>query len=114
MSSMKTTHRSHLCAQVDETMIGQTVKLSGWVSSQRDHGGLVFIDLRDHSGLVQCVFSPQQSELFAAAQALRSESVLTCWGEVCPRPEGTEHVVVWLSTGCRHRPEKRSRCLGQG
>ena len=91
MSSMKTTHRSHLCAQVDETMIGQTVKLSGWVSSQRDHGGLIFIDLRDHSGLVQCVFSPQQSELFAAAQALRSESVLTCWGEVCPRPEGTEH-----------------------
>ncbi len=91
MNLMKTSHRDTICAQVDASYIGKTIKLSGWVGSHRDHGGLIFVDLRDYSGIVQCVFSPENNELFSQAEALRPECVITLSGEVRPRPSGTEN-----------------------
>jgi aspartyl-tRNA synthetase len=87
---METLHayRSHHCAALNTAHIGQTVRLSGWVHAKRDHGGLLFIDLRDHFGLTQCVFA-SGSAAFAAADALRVESVITVTGIVVERAPGT-------------------------
>ena len=82
------TYRTHTCGALRPTDAGETVRLSGWVHSKRDHGGLLFIDLRDHFGLTQCVF-PAGSESFAAADALRVESVITVTGEVVLREAAT-------------------------
>jgi aspartyl-tRNA synthetase len=82
------TYRTHSCGALRPTDAGITARLSGWVHSKRDHGGLLFIDLRDHFGLTQCVF-PAGSEAFAAADALRVESVITVTGEVVPREAAT-------------------------
>jgi len=82
------TYRTHHCGALRTTDAGSTVRLSGWVHSKRDHGGLLFIDLRDHFGLTQCVF-PAGSESFAAADALRVESVITVTGEVVLREAST-------------------------
>jgi aspartyl-tRNA synthetase len=82
------TYRTHDCGALRPTDAGSTARLSGWVHSKRDHGGLLFIDLRDHFGLTQCVF-PAGSEAFAAADALRVESVITVTGEVVPREAST-------------------------
>ncbi len=81
--------RSHYCGQVTESLNGQTVTLAGWVNRRRDHGGVIFIDLRDRSGLVQLVFDPDRAEIFALAERLRSEFVIRVTGKVRPRPEGT-------------------------
>ena len=81
-------YRTHNCAALRAANIGHTARLSGWVHAKRDHGGLLFIDLRDHYGLTQCVF-PAGSAAFAAAEALRVESVITVTGEVVARAEGT-------------------------
>ncbi len=81
-------YRTHNCAALRAADIGQTARLSGWVHAKRDHGGLLFIDLRDHYGLTQCVF-PSGSTAFAAAEAVRVESVITVTGEVVARAEGT-------------------------
>src|SRR4051794_17276600 len=81
-------YRSHTCGALRESNIGATVKLSGWVHRVRDHGGLLFIDLRDHYGLTQCVADPD-SPAFAAAEKLRAESVIMVEGEVRPRPPDT-------------------------
>lgn len=81
-------YRTHNCAALRAADIGQTARLSGWVHAKRDHGGLLFIDLRDHYGLTQCVF-PAGSAGFAAAEAARVESVITVTGEVVARAEGT-------------------------
>ncbi|MBU6425961.1 MAG: aspartate--tRNA ligase [Rhodospirillales bacterium] len=81
-------YRTHHCAALRAANIGQTARLSGWVHAKRDHGGLLFIDLRDHYGLTQCVF-PAGSASFAAAEAVRVESVITVTGEVVARAEGT-------------------------
>ncbi|MDE2319646.1 MAG: aspartate--tRNA ligase [Rhodospirillales bacterium] len=81
-------YRTHNCATLRAANIGQTSRLSGWVHAKRDHGGLLFIDLRDHYGLTQCVF-PSGSAAFAAAEAVRVESVITVTGEVVARAEGT-------------------------
>ena len=70
---------------------GQTVTVSGWVHRRRDHGGVIFIDLRDREGLLQCVFDPDAVEAFAAADKLRSEYVVKITGRVRPRPAGTEN-----------------------
>ncbi|MFP5304238.1 MAG: OB-fold nucleic acid binding domain-containing protein, partial [Gammaproteobacteria bacterium] len=59
--------RSHYCGQVTERQVGETVTVCGWVHRRRDHGGVVFIDLRDREGLLQCVFDPDAQEAFAAA-----------------------------------------------
>jgi aspartyl-tRNA synthetase len=81
-------YRTHTCGALRAADAGRPARLSGWVHSKRDHGGLLFIDLRDHYGLTQCVF-PAGSPAFAAADAVRPESVITVTGEVVPRAPGT-------------------------
>ncbi len=81
-------YRTHTCGALRAADAGQTARLSGWIHSKRDHGGLLFIDLRDHYGLTQCVL-PAGSAAFAAADALRQESVVTVTGRVVPRSPAT-------------------------
>jgi aspartyl-tRNA synthetase len=81
-------YRTHHCSALRASDAGITARLSGWVHAKRDHGGLLFIDLRDNFGITQCVF-PAGSAPFAAAEALRVESVITVTGEVVRRAEGT-------------------------
>src|SRR3989338_5505847 len=83
--------RSSTCGEVSEKNVGQKVTLSGWVQSRRDHGGVLFIDLRDRTGLVQIVFNPEPAALFSQAESLRSEFVVQAIGTVRPRPEGTRN-----------------------
>jgi aspartyl-tRNA synthetase len=83
-------YRSHTCGQLRLGDEGQTVRMSGWVHRVRDHGGLLFIDLRDHYGLMQVVADPD-SPAFKTAETLRSEWVIRIDGKVRPRPEGTEN-----------------------
>lgn len=81
-------YRSHNCSQLNETNIGQKVKLSGWVHSKRDHGSLIFIDLRDHFGLTQCVIDQENSNLnLDEISAIKLESVLIIDGEVTKRDD---------------------------
>lgn len=81
--------RSHYCGEVTTKLLDKEVKLTGWVHRRRDHGGVIFIDLRDREGLVQVVFHPENRELFAAAESVRSEYVLQIKGIVRRRPDGT-------------------------
>jgi aspartyl-tRNA synthetase len=81
--------RSHYCGQVDQTLIGQEVEVCGWVHRRRDHGGVIFVDLRDREGLLQVVFDPDRAEIFAEAERIRGEYVLHVKGLVRERPEGT-------------------------
>ena len=81
--------RSHYCGHVNRAEIGRTVTVAGWVHRRRDHGGVIFIDLRDREGLLQVVFDPDLAEMFKEAERLRSEYVLSVEGLVRPRPEGT-------------------------
>ena len=83
--------RSHYCGQVNESLLDQEVRLAGWVHRRRDHGGVIFIDLRDREGLVQLVFDPDRAALFAEAERLRSEYVVSVKGKVRHRPKGTEN-----------------------
>ncbi len=83
-------YRTHNCDALRPEDIGAQVRLSGWVHAKRDHGGLLFIDLRDHFGLTQCVFAAG-SAAFAAAEALRVESVITVTGQVVQRAPGTQN-----------------------
>ena len=83
-------YRSHTCGALREGDVGQTVRLSGWCHRIRDHGGVLFIDLRDHYGLTQVVADPD-SPAFALAEKLRSEWVVRIDGKVRTRPEGTEN-----------------------
>ncbi len=84
-------YRSHTCGALTPADIGQTARLSGWCHRIRDHGGVLFIDLRDHYGLTQCVVDPD-SPAFKSAEKLRSEFVVRCDGLVRRRPDGTENV----------------------
>jgi aspartyl-tRNA synthetase len=81
--------RSHYCGQVDEKLIGQTVEVAGWVHRRRDHGGIIFVDLRDREGLLQVVFDPDAAEVFREAERLRNEFVIRVKGRVRERPAGT-------------------------
>jgi aspartyl-tRNA synthetase len=81
-------YRSHTCGQLRKSHVGETVRLSGWVHRRRDHGGLIFIDLRDHYGLTQCVIEPD-AKAFAAVDQARSEWVLTFTGQVVARTPDT-------------------------
>jgi len=81
--------RTHYCGKLNSDLIGQEVVLCGWVHRRRDHGGVIFIDLRDREGLVQVVLDPDRAEVFALAEQARSEYVLRVEGRVRPRPEGT-------------------------
>ncbi|MGB5450593.1 MAG: aspartate--tRNA ligase [Sedimenticolaceae bacterium] len=81
--------RSHYCGEVNTAHIDQTVEFSGWVNRRRDHGGVIFIDLRDRSGLVQVVYDPDLPDVFATAEHVRNEFVVRVKGRVRARPEGT-------------------------
>jgi aspartyl-tRNA synthetase len=83
--------RSHYCGDLNASHIGQAVELCGWVHRRRDHGGVIFIDLRDRAGLVQVVYDPDVPEIFAIAEQVRSEYVLRVHGIVRSRPAGTEN-----------------------
>ncbi len=86
---MKTAMRTDYCGVITTDHLGQTVTLCGWVHRRRDHGGVIFLDLRDREGLVQVVVNPEQAAAFALAEKIRSEYVVQVTGEVCRRPEGT-------------------------
>lgn len=81
--------RSHYCGQVTAELLSQEVKLAGWVHRRRDHGGVIFVDLRDREGIVQVVIAPEQKEAFEKAESARNEYVLQIEGKVRKRPEGT-------------------------
>ena len=81
--------RTHYCGLVTEALDGQTVTLCGWVNRRRDHGGVIFIDLRDREGCVQVVCDPDRPEMFRCAESLRNEFCIQITGRVRPRPEGT-------------------------
>ena len=81
--------RSHYCGLVTEALLGQTVTLSGWVNRRRDHGGVIFIDLRDREGYVQVVCDPDRAEMFKVAEEVRNEFCVQVKGVVRARPDGT-------------------------
>jgi aspartyl-tRNA synthetase len=83
--------RSHQCGQVTEALIGEQVKLAGWVNRRRDHGGVIFIDLRDRDGFVQVVCDPDRADMFKMAEEVRNEFCIQIIGLVRARPAGTEN-----------------------
>jgi len=91
LESMQGLKRTHQCGSLSRKEAGSAVVLTGWVARRRDHGGLIFVDLRDRSGIVQVVFSPDDQDAFAKAESLRSEYVVAVAGTVRVRPEGTEN-----------------------
>ncbi|MGB8285294.1 MAG: aspartate--tRNA ligase [Candidatus Aquirickettsiella gammari] len=84
--------RTHYCNELNKGSVNESVQVCGWVHHRRDHGGIIFIDLRDRSGLLQIVFNPEQATLFKQAETLRNEYVVKVEGKVCLRPTGTENV----------------------
>ena len=90
MSASMHRYRSHTCGALRESDVGQVARLSGWCHRIRDHGGVLFIDLRDHYGMTQCVIDPD-SPAFRQAEAARSEWVIRVDGKVRKRPAGTEN-----------------------
>ena len=89
-------YRTHTCGALNAEHVGQTVRLSGWVHRKRDHGGVLFVDLRDHYGLTQVV-ADSDSPALPILEGLRVESVVTIDGEVKARAEGTTNAT--LATG---------------
>jgi aspartyl-tRNA synthetase len=83
--------RTHYCGQLNVSNLGQTVSLCGWAHRRRDHGGVIFIDLRDREGLAQVVCDPDRAEMFKTAESVRNEFVLRVTGRVRRRPEGTDN-----------------------
>src|SRR5205085_3791812 len=91
-------YRTHTCGDLDIENVGQQVTLAGWVNRRRDHGGLIFIDLRDRYGITQVICDPERSaEAHRVASEVRSEYVVQVIGKVVPRLAGTENPN--LSTG---------------
>ncbi|MAZ39580.1 MAG: aspartate--tRNA ligase [Legionellales bacterium] len=80
--------RTDYCGKITEQYLDQVVTIKGWVHRRRDHGGVIFVDLRDREGMVQVVFEPEQQTLFTTAEGLRSEFVITVTGQVRARPDG--------------------------
>ena len=81
--------RSHYCGDLRATESGEEVEIYGWVHRRRDHGGVIFLDIRDRTGVLQVVFDPDEEQSFALADSVRNEYVLRAKGKVRPRPEGT-------------------------
>jgi len=84
--------RTHYCGHVGEKEIGKNVVLTGWLHRRRDHGGLIFIDLRDREGVIQIVVDPKEKLPYETAKEVRGEYVLAVSGEVIARPRGTENL----------------------
>tara|TARA_R110002111_G_scaffold1001_5_gene7208 strand:- start:710 stop:2725 length:2016 start_codon:yes stop_codon:yes gene_type:complete len=85
---LHTMMRTHYCGQLNETLADQEITLCGWVHRRRDHGGVIFLDIRDREGLAQVVFDPDREETFALADSVRSEYVVRIRGKVRARPAG--------------------------
>ena len=81
--------RTHYCGDLTAKNLGDCVELTGWVHRRRDHGGVIFLDVRDRSGIVQVVYDPDTPESFETADRVRNEYVLKIVGRVRRRPEGT-------------------------
>ena len=81
--------RSHYCGELNRAHIDQEIRLCGWVHRRRDHGGVIFIDLRDREGIAQVVFDPDRAEPFKIADLVRNEYVIRISGRLRLRPEGT-------------------------
>src|SRR2546425_7582332 len=91
-------YRTHHCNSLRKTDIGKEATLAGWVHVSRDHGGVIFIDLRDREGITQVVFRPEENaDVTHQAHTLRSEDVISVFGKVAPRLPGTENAK--LTTG---------------
>lgn len=91
--------RTHSAREITPLMVGQKVVLNGWVDTRRDHGGLIFVDLRDRSGVIQLVFSPDvDAEAFRIGEQVRGEHVIAVAGQVRMRPEGTENLNLETGT----------------
>src|ERR1700691_511106 len=86
--------RTHYCGEVGESSIGKVVTVAGWAHRRRDHGGVIFVDLRDREGLLQVVFDPDRADVFALAERVRSEFVLKVTGLVRARPPGTANANI--------------------
>ncbi|HEY1079671.1 MAG TPA: OB-fold nucleic acid binding domain-containing protein, partial [Bdellovibrio sp.] len=93
MKFVKDLKRTHYCGSLGQSQVGQKVVLMGWVDVRRDHGSLVFIDLRDREGIIQVVLDPNKSET-AAAKNLRGEFVLAIEGVVRARPDGMKNAKI--------------------
>ena len=83
--------RTHYCGDLNETQVGESISVCGWVNRRRDHGGVIFVDLRDYRGMLQVVFDPDDAAMFARAETLRNEFVMRVEGKLRPRPERTEN-----------------------
>jgi aspartyl-tRNA synthetase len=83
--------RTHYSQQLNPSLVDETVQVCGWIHHRRDHGGIIFIDLRDRSGLLQVVFNPENLDLFKQAETLRNEYVVQITGKIRLRPKGTEN-----------------------
>ncbi len=83
--------RTHRCGEVTESLVGKHITVCGWAARRRDHGGVIFIDLRDASGVLQIVADPDEKSAFSAANRSRNEYVLQCTGRLRERPAGTEN-----------------------
>ena len=87
--------KSHSCGEIRKTDADRAVKLAGWVHRRRDHGGLIFIDIRDREGIVQVVFNPEKAPAaHTVAEGMRNECVIAVSGTVAVRPEGTENIHI--------------------
>ncbi len=83
--------RTHYCGELNQENSGQEISVCGWVNRRRDHGGVIFIDLRDKKGILQVVVDPDNEALFSTAESVRNEFVLKITGLVRARPEGTNN-----------------------
>ena len=83
--------RTHKCNQINNSLVGEEIAISGWIHRRRDHGGVIFFDIRDEDGLVQVVYNPDEVESFKVAESCRNEYVVYSKGLVRERPEGTKN-----------------------
>ena len=81
--------RTHKCDEVTKDLIGEEISITGWIRRRRDHGGVIFFDVRDETGLVQVVYNPELKEIFNLAESCRNEFVIYSKGKLRARPEGT-------------------------